>query len=270
MPYALPANRPMHGARAEPVAEEADQRGEGRRDDPAEVVAETPPGAPCRCRIQLGEERTETCRAAGRPAARRTRTSTARPTPPGGPGAARLPRDGQLLPAGRPWQGAGTPPRGGCHRSPDTGGGTRPARGGGRVRYPPQSDRPPGAPLGERLWQRLAHELAARALHLEVQTQQLQWAELEPWLLPRPGAVAVDHLGLPTAPSLTYPGSAALSRLLAAPHVWVKASAPCRSAPRAATAMLRGLLSVGGGERMLWGSDWPWTATRKAGPTARP
>ncbi|WP_405534015.1 amidohydrolase family protein [Streptomyces sp. NBC_00075] len=117
----------------------------------------------------------------------------------------------------------------------------------------------PVPPLGERLWQRLAHELAARALHLEVQAQQLQWAELEPWLLRWPGAVVVGHLGLPTAPSLTYPGSAALSRLLAAPHVWVKASAPCRSAPRAATAMLRGLLSVGGGERMLWGSDWPWT-----------
>lgn len=68
----------------------------------------------------------------------------------------------------------------------------------------------------------------------------------------------VDDLGLPAAASLSYPGSAALSRLLAAQHVWVKAAALYRSAPQAATAMLRSLLRAGGGERMLWGSDWPW------------
>ncbi|KPI08166.1 amidohydrolase 2 [Actinobacteria bacterium OK074] len=117
----------------------------------------------------------------------------------------------------------------------------------------------PVPPLGEPLWQRLARELAARALHLEVQAQQRQWAELEPWLLRWPGAVVVDHLGLPAAASLSHPGAAALSRLLAAPHVWVKAAAPYRSAPGAATAMLRRLLGTGGAERMLWGSDWPWT-----------
>ncbi|NEB04178.1 amidohydrolase family protein [Streptomyces sp. SID13726] len=117
----------------------------------------------------------------------------------------------------------------------------------------------PVPPLGGRLWQRLAHELAARGLHLEVQAQQRQWEELESWLLRWPGAVVVDHLGLPAAASLSYPGSAALSRLLAAQHVWVKAAAPYRSAPQAATAMLRNLLRARGGERMLWGSDWPWT-----------
>jgi predicted TIM-barrel fold metal-dependent hydrolase len=117
----------------------------------------------------------------------------------------------------------------------------------------------PVPPLGEPLWQRLAHGLAARGLHLEVQAQQRQWEELEPRLIRWPGAVVVDHLGLPASSSLSYPGSAALCRLLAAPHVWVKASAPYRSAPRAATAMVRSLLGAGGGERMLWGSDWPWT-----------
>ncbi|MGW2326225.1 amidohydrolase family protein [Streptomyces sp. NPDC001700] len=117
----------------------------------------------------------------------------------------------------------------------------------------------PVPPLGEGPWRRLARELAARGLHLEVQARQRQWDELEPWLLRWPGAVVVDHLGLPAASSLSYPGSAALSRLLAARHVWVKAAAPYRSAPRAATAMLRSLLGAGGGERMLWGSDWPWT-----------
>lgn len=117
----------------------------------------------------------------------------------------------------------------------------------------------PVPPLGDGPWPRLARELAARGLHLEVQARERQWEELEPWLLRWPGAVVVDHLGLPATPSLRYPGSDALSRLLAAPHVWVKAAAPYRSAPGAATAMLRSLLGAGGVERMVWGSDWPWT-----------
>ncbi|MFF7652914.1 amidohydrolase family protein [Streptomyces sp. NPDC007983] len=117
----------------------------------------------------------------------------------------------------------------------------------------------PVPPLGEGPWRRLARELAARGLHMEVQARQRQWEELEPWLLRWPGAVVIDHLGLPALPSLSYPGSGALFRLLAAPHVWVKAAAPYRSAPRAATAMLRSLLCTGTVERMVWGSDWPWT-----------
>ncbi|MER5756832.1 amidohydrolase family protein [Streptomyces sp. NPDC002088] len=39
----------------------------------------------------------------------------------------------------------------------------------------------------------------------------------------------------------------------------MKAAAPYRSAPQAATAIMRSLLHARGGERMLWGSDWPWT-----------
>ncbi|MFF8632398.1 amidohydrolase family protein [Streptomyces werraensis] len=74
-----------------------------------------------------------------------------------------------------------------------------------------------------------------------------------------PGEVVIDHLGLPAASSRSYPGSAALVRLFTAQHVWVKTSAPYRSGPDAATAMLRSLLCAGGGERMVWGSDWPWT-----------
>jgi predicted TIM-barrel fold metal-dependent hydrolase len=90
----------------------------------------------------------------------------------------------------------------------------------------------PVPPLEDRLWQRLVHELAAPGLHLEVQAQQRQWEDLEPWLLGWPGAVVVDHRGLPAALSLSYPGSAALSRLLAE-HVWAKAAVPCRANGRA-------------------------------------
>lgn len=66
------------------------------------------------------------------------------------------------------------------------------------------------------------HELAAPGLHLEVQAQQCQWEQLESWLLGWPGATVVDHRGLPAALSLSYPGSAVLSRLLAGQHVWAE------------------------------------------------
>ncbi|MEU5632402.1 hypothetical protein ACH47C_19995 [Streptomyces rishiriensis] len=91
----------------------------------------------------------------------------------------------------------------------------------------------PVPPLEDRLWQRLVHEIAAPGIHLEVQGQQRQCEELEPWLLGWPGVVVVDHRGLPAALSLPYPGCAALSRLLAGQYVWAKAAVPCRANGRA-------------------------------------
>jgi predicted TIM-barrel fold metal-dependent hydrolase len=40
--------------------------------------------------------------------------------------------------------------------------------------------------------------------------------------------------------------------------VWVKASGPYRFAASAKTVLER-LIDVAGTERLLWGSDWPWT-----------
>lgn len=113
--------------------------------------------------------------------------------------------------------------------------------------------------LGEPAWQRLGRALAARALHLAVQARGPQWQELAPWLLRWPGTVVVDHLGLPPSSAFPHPGSAALFSVLDAEHIWVKASAPYRTAPGAADATLDRLLTAVGPQRMLWGSDWPWT-----------
>ncbi|MFJ9713262.1 amidohydrolase family protein [Streptomyces sp. NPDC101234] len=113
--------------------------------------------------------------------------------------------------------------------------------------------------LGEVRWQSLGRALAARNLHLEVQARAEQWAELLPWLLRWPGTVVIDHLGLALDTGLSWPGAAALTTLLTADHVWVKASAPYRSAPGAASAMLHHVLETVGPERTVWGSDWPWT-----------
>ncbi|EFL27934.1 putative 2-pyrone-4,6-dicarboxylic acid hydrolase [Streptomyces himastatinicus ATCC 53653] len=117
----------------------------------------------------------------------------------------------------------------------------------------------PVPPLHEAVWQRLGRALAARNLHLEVQARAEQWNELSPWLLRWPGQVVVDHLGLPLDTTLSSPGAKALVSLLTADHVWVKASAPYRSARAAASAMLHHVLDTAGPARTLWGSDWPWT-----------
>lgn len=117
----------------------------------------------------------------------------------------------------------------------------------------------PVPPLGDSGWQRLGRALAARALHLAVQARGTQWDDLAPWLLRWPGPVVVDHLGLPPSRALPHPGAAALASVLDEEHIWVKASAPYRAAPGAADATLDRLLTAAGTERMLWGSDWPWT-----------
>ncbi|MFI0773370.1 amidohydrolase family protein [Streptomyces sp. NPDC021212] len=117
----------------------------------------------------------------------------------------------------------------------------------------------PVPPLDEAVWQRLGRALAVRDLHLEVQARAEQWDALSPWLLRWPGKVVVDHLGLPLDTTLTHPGAQALVSLLTADHVWVKASAPYRSAHVAASAMLHHVLETAGPARTLWGSDWPWT-----------
>jgi predicted TIM-barrel fold metal-dependent hydrolase len=105
-------------------------------------------------------------------------------------------------------------------------------------------------------WRALGAALAARGQHLEVQARGAQWLALGPALARWPGAVVLDHLGLPG-------GSAEVDRavleLAAAGHVWTKLSAPYRTARGAAAATARRLVERGGVSRLLWGSDWPWT-----------
>ncbi|MFE9322267.1 amidohydrolase family protein [Nocardia sp. NPDC052278] len=108
--------------------------------------------------------------------------------------------------------------------------------------------------LTGRAWRQLGRELARRGQHLEVQASTIQWLELVPALADWPSAVVIDHLGLPGTPA-----DELILRLSRRQHVWVKVSAPYRSLTGAAEAMLKRLLDECGPQRLLWGSDWPWT-----------
>jgi predicted TIM-barrel fold metal-dependent hydrolase len=83
-------------------------------------------------------------------------------------------------------------------------------------------------------------------------------------LLTDGATVVVDHFGRPGAaePEAEPQADPGLRRLLAsAPTglVWVKLSAPYRQVGRDMTGHAAVLLTHFGPERLLWGSDWPWT-----------
>lgn len=81
-----------------------------------------------------------------------------------------------------------------------------------------------------------------------------QWAELADQLSAWPGSVVIDHLGLPAAGD-----SGVVTRLAELDHVWVKLSAPYRSSPALATERANDILDATAGQRMIFGSDWPFT-----------
>lgn len=117
-----------------------------------------------------------------------------------------------------------------------------------------------GAPLPDPAAREVADFLARLAdagLHLEV---QLEAERLSGWIGPvarAAGRVVVDHYGRPCGPPETDPFLAEARGLGPSSGLYVKLSAPYRSAATSAhAAALREALGPG---RLVWGSDWPFT-----------
>lgn len=74
--------------------------------------------------------------------------------------------------------------------------------------------------------------------------------------------LVVEHFGRPTKGlGVACPGFRATLAAVERGRTWVKLSAGFRLEPPATGAVLaRELLKVAGGERLLWGSDWPFAA----------
>jgi predicted TIM-barrel fold metal-dependent hydrolase len=108
-------------------------------------------------------------------------------------------------------------------------------------------------------WATHLSAVAAAGLHVEVQAEGTALARILPALVGSGIRVVVDHFGRPsTEDPRDDPGFAAVLELAAEGDVWVKLSAPYRFAADPVRAA-RLLIDRIGHERLVWGSDWPWT-----------
>ncbi len=116
-------------------------------------------------------------------------------------------------------------------------------------------------------WRSLLAAVSARGWHVELHCEGSRLAPVLASLLEVCRTVVIDHFGLPSAPDpARCPGHQAI---LAAPkgRVLVKVSAPyrvfpaeeSRSAAERCGPFFASFLATLGPERLLWGSDWPWT-----------
>ena len=105
----------------------------------------------------------------------------------------------------------------------------------------------------------LTEHLAALGMVLQIQAEGAQWLGMEAFLSAPPICVVIDHFGR-TAPDDPSGGFASLLRAAArSDRMWFKFSAPYRLAPGAAASCACAILKTVGGERIVWGSDWPHT-----------
>jgi predicted TIM-barrel fold metal-dependent hydrolase len=74
--------------------------------------------------------------------------------------------------------------------------------------------------------------------------------------------LVIDHMGKPDpARGVDCPGFKAMLAAVERGRTWVKLSGGFRiGPPDAARRYARALLAVGGGERLMWGSDWPFAS----------
>jgi predicted TIM-barrel fold metal-dependent hydrolase len=111
--------------------------------------------------------------------------------------------------------------------------------------------------LSARAWQKAAGCMAESGWHLEIQAAGAQWARLCPVLQHWPSPLVIDHLGLPSRDHAE--AKQVVLKLANQEHVWVKVSAPYRSSRDEAESTLAGIIDGAGADRLLFGSDWPFT-----------
>lgn len=96
--------------------------------------------------------------------------------------------------------------------------------------------------------------------HLELHLEGDRLPELFPALHEHGVTLVIDHLGLPVeSDPLADDGFRLLLEAGRSGRTWVKLSAPYRSPVHDLRPHVRALLAELGRERMVWGSDWPWT-----------
>ena len=113
-------------------------------------------------------------------------------------------------------------------------------------------------------WRTLFQRITALGWHVEVHTNNGEGATvlsmLDVALGSTPVPVVLDHFGRPGQLGVDDPIFDAARAVGARRSLWVKISAPYRLlSPDLWPTMTTRWAEVAGADRLLWGSDWPWT-----------
>lgn len=128
------------------------------------------------------------------------------------------------------------------------------------VRWNLIENRCPLPDLDDPQWITFLDRIKAMDWHLEIHLEGQRLPELFPTLHQHGVTLVVDHIGLPSHDDpLADPGFRLLLDAGLHGRTWVKLSAPYRSRATNPALHVQALLDRLGPERLVWGSDWPWT-----------
>jgi predicted TIM-barrel fold metal-dependent hydrolase len=108
-------------------------------------------------------------------------------------------------------------------------------------------------------WQRLFGRAAEHDWQIEIHTTGKHIPFLLSALWPSGANIVIDHFGRPDpAAGLADPGIKAMLAKADSGRIWIKLSGPyrCEGHP---DLYAREFLDAFGADRLMWGSDWPWT-----------
>lgn len=106
-------------------------------------------------------------------------------------------------------------------------------------------------------WRQWLQHVAAANLPVDLHASGDRWATLLPPLQDQGITVVIEHFGRPG--SVDSAGFKAILAAAARGRAWVKVSAPYRMSTEVLHEALPLLLTHFGPERLVWGSDFPWT-----------
>lgn len=114
--------------------------------------------------------------------------------------------------------------------------------------------------LNEPHWVDFLDRVKRMNWHLEIHLEGHRMPELMPALHEHGVTLVIDHFGLPqTDDPYDDKGFSMLLDMAKERRMWVKMSAPYRSPVKTLKPHVQQLLNHFGSERLVWGSDWPWT-----------
>ncbi|WP_129359565.1 amidohydrolase family protein [Rothia uropygioeca] len=112
-------------------------------------------------------------------------------------------------------------------------------------------------------YQRLFRNASKLGMHIEVLIEPEHLSGVGQVVLDAGADLVIDHFGLIN--DLSTPSGSVVAEFLATGRTWVKLSAPYRLAISDHALQLARQLQEERGDRILWGSDWPWISHENVG-----